>query len=106
MVDGYLIHPSQGECETRPYLRATLANDGRPVVIESGALEADEGEGQSFLAADSVPRALKVRPRSPPSILRVSSALKAAPLAVQLTCHIAFRSDSTGGAAWKPVHNS
>ena len=79
-----------GGSERRPQAKATLAHNGRPIVIVSGALGADEGTGQSFLEAESVPHPLECQPLAAPAEIAEGGLLE------QFERRLAFQDERAG----------
>ena len=79
-----------GGSERRPQARATLANEGRPIVIVSGALGAEEAAEQSFLAPRAVPRPSGCRPLAAPARIAAGGLLD------QFERRVAFEDEDAG----------
>ncbi len=79
-----------GGSERRPQARATLAHEGRPIVVVSGALGPQEGTEQGFLTADSVPRPSACRPLAVPARIAEGGLLE------QFERRLAIQDDDAG----------
>ena len=79
-----------GGSERRPQTRATLAHEGRPIVIVNGALGAEEAVEHRFVTSDAVPRPLDCLP------LAVPIRLAAGGLLDQFERRLAFEDEDAG----------
>lgn len=79
-----------GGSERRPQARATLSNDGEPIVIVAGALGDDGAAVRSFVAAETVPRP------SDCQVLSLPARIAAGGLLEQFERRLAFEDEDAG----------